>query len=370
MKILITGAHFTPAVAVIEEFKKKKDIQVVYVGRQTTLEGDNTQSVESKILPALGVKFIPIIAGRFQRTFSPYTFFSLLKIPIGFIQSVFILYSEKPDGILSFGGYVGLPLVIIGWLFSIPVIIHEQTLVSGLANRISALFADRIALSFSQNVLSGKENAVLTGNPVREDILKPEKKLDSEINNIFRTAENKKMPVILITGGNQGSHVLNTAVEGVLNKLTEEVSIIHITGDNKFGDFERLHKLQDDRYLVRKWIDEEWGEILAKVDLVVSRAGINTLTELAMLGKPALVVPLPYLYQDEQNKNAKFFEELGLARVLPQRNLSQENLFHEIEKMLKILPGLKESARRAKSAIIPDGAKRLALEVMLLLKYD
>src|SRR3989344_9001367 len=116
MKILITGAHFTPAVATIEELKKVENEEIVYVGRNTTLEGDRTQSVESKVLPALGVKFIPIIAGRLQRSFTPYTIPSLLKIPIGWIQALYIILSEKPDVILSFGGYVAVPVVIVGWL--------------------------------------------------------------------------------------------------------------------------------------------------------------------------------------------------------------------------------------------------------------
>src|SRR3990167_5082544 len=158
MKILVTGAHFTTAVAVIEELKnlpagrqEQKDIDIVYVGRKTTREGDSSHSVESQVLPQLGVKFISIITGRLQRAFTIYTFSSLLKIPIGFLQSFFILLKEKPDVILSFGGYVAVPLVIAGWLLSIPIIIHEQTLVSGLANTISSFFADKVAVSFEND---------------------------------------------------------------------------------------------------------------------------------------------------------------------------------------------------------------------------
>ena len=147
MKILITGAHFTPALAVIEELRKISGVEVIYVGRSTTLEGDKTWSVESEVLSSKSIKFIPIITGRLQRSFTIYTIPSLLKIPIGLLQALFIFFTEKPDVILSFGGYVAVPTVLIGWLWSIPIIIHEQTLVSGLANEISALFADKICLS-------------------------------------------------------------------------------------------------------------------------------------------------------------------------------------------------------------------------------
>ena len=354
MKILITGAHFTPAVAVIEELKKFKDLEIVYVGRKTTLEGDKSPSQESKVLPAMGIKFIPIIMGRLQRTFTFYTIPSLLKIPIGFIQALYIILSQKPDVILSFGGYVAVPVVIAGWLFSIPIIVHEQTLVSGLANKISSVFADKIAISFERTL---KEKEVLTGNPIRKEIL-----------GVKLSHFRREKPLILITGGNQGSHIINLAVEQSLDKLTKIASIIHVTGDNKYNDFERLKKLQDEHYLVKKWIGEEWGSVLSKADLVISRAGINTLTELAYLGKPALVIPIPYLYQDEQMKNAKYFENFGLVHVLPQSKLFSESLLENIKIMLKNLDRIKLKAKEAKKVIIPDAAKRLSLETILLVK--
>ena len=226
MKILVTGAHFTPALATIEELKKINGVEVVYVGRKTTLEGDNAQSVESEILPSKGIKFIPLVTGRLQRSFTIYTIPSLLKIPIGLIQSFFIVLSEKPDVVLSFGGYVAVPIVFISWLFSIPIMIHEQTLVSGLANKISSWFADKIAVSFSG--IFNKEKFILTGNPIREIVMKTKSKKEAVL------------PTILITGGNQGSHVINLAVEQCLERLTRIAGVIHVTGDNRFKDYERL----------------------------------------------------------------------------------------------------------------------------------
>lgn len=371
VKILITGAHFTPAVAVIEELKKKADkIEIVCVGRSTTLEGDPTPSVESQVLPQLGVKFIPITTGRIQRSFTPYTIPSILKIPIGFIQALYIILSERPDVILSFGGYVAVPVVVVGWLFSIPIIIHEQTLVSGLAHRISRLFADKVALSFDEKVKSRKKT-ILTGNPIRKEILDSnflyvQQIVSLEYLKVFKFSKEKKLPVILITGGNQGSHVINLAVEEYLDNLLKVACVIHTTGDNKFHDFERLKIRQQSNYLVKKWIGDEWSVVLSKVDLVVSRAGINTLVELAYLGKPALVIPLPYLYSDEQNKNAKFFEQLGLVKILLQSKLSGKSLIENVKFLLNNLNHLKKNAKKAKDIIIPDAAQRLAQETILL----
>lgn len=363
MKILVTGAHFTPAVATIEKFKKIDGVQVVYVGRKTTLEGDNTPSVESELFPKLGVKFIPIITGRLQRNFTIYTIPSLLKIPFGLLQAVFILLSQKPDVILSFGGYVAVPLIIAGWFFSIPIIIHEQAIVAGLANKISSYFADKIAVSFENTFKSNK--VVLTGNPVRKEILEKFKE-------VKLTRQNNKLPVILIMGGNQGSHTINLAVEKCLDKLLKTAYIYHQTGDSKYKDFERLKSLENlgdlgKRYKVMKWIGEDYPEILQRADLVVSRAGINTLTELALLGKPSLLIPIALT---EQNKNAGYFQDLGMAYVLEQSKLSGETLIKNIVKMLSQLKQIKEKADNAAKIVIPDAASRLAVETLTLIKRN
>lgn len=365
MKVLICGAHFTPAYAVIEELKKIDFVDIVYVGREQTLEGDSSQSQESKVLPKLGIKFISIVAGRIQRSFTIYTIPALFKIPIGFIQALIIILKEKPDVVLSFGGYSALPIVVAAWLFSIPVLIHEQTLVLGLANKISLYFADKIALSFNQVV---DKPAVVTGNPLRFEIINPGKA--GRYSRIFKEAKKEKLPTILIMGGNQGSHLINLTVEKSLEKLTKIACIIHVTGDNKFADFDRLKKMAGDRYNATEWIGEEYGAVLSKVDLVISRSGINTLTEIAYTGKPALVIPLPYLYSDEQNKNAQFFEKLGLVKILPQSKLSADSLLRNVKIMLKNLDYLNKKGKEAGKVIIPDAAKRVALETLLLIQSN
>ena len=369
MKILVTGTHFTTAVAVIEELKKQTDVEIVYVGRKTTREGDSSTSVESRVLPQMGVKFIPIITGRLQRALSVYTIPSLLKIPIGVLQAFFILLREKPDVILSFGGYVAVPMVVAGWLLSIPIIIHEQTLVSGLANTICSFFADKIAISFENNNNFNKGKTILTGNPLRKEILNYDKSdLSDSYKSIFTVAQKNDLPVILITGGNQGSHAINKVAEDCLKNLLKIACVIHQTGDSKFQDYERLSERQSDRYIVSKFIYQEMAYVLKNVDLSVSRAGINTLSELAYLGTPALVIPVPYLYKDEQNKNAKYFERLGLVKTLSQKSLNSKSLLENIKFMINDLDNLKNRAKNAKEIIIPDAAKRLALETLLLAK--
>lgn len=360
MKVLITGTHFTPAQAVISELLKNPDNSVTYVGRRYTREGDSSPSVESQVLPKMGVKFISITAGRLQRSFTRYTIPSLLKIPIGFVQSFLVVLKEKPDVVASFGGYLGVPVVFSAWLLSIPVVLHEQTLISSLANKISSWFADRVAISFPENHDFPESKTVLTGNPIRVELIDEPKNVDNKIKEFVRS---KKLPLILVTGGNQGAHAINQVVKEDLDKLTKKYLVIHQTGDSKYKDFETLEQIKaglehPERYKVLKWIDvEDLSLILRHVDLAISRAGINTLQELALFKVPVIVIPIENHY--EQQKNARYFSERGLSQTLPQSKLEGNSLFDLITQMLK------KKKVSSPNEIIKDAAKRVALEIEL-----
>ena len=387
MKVLITGAHFTPAQAVIEELLKvsgspigvgddERQVEIVYVGRKTTREGDRSLSVESQVLPKMGVKFIPITAGRIRRYISIGTFISLFKIPIGFVQAFLILLKEQPDVVVSFGGYVAVPLVFNAWLLNIPVIIHEQTLVSGLANTFSALFADKIAVSFEQGYSFNKSKTFVTGNPMRKKIIEPVSRGSKEIEEIIAESVKQKKPLMLVTGGNQGSHIINEVVKDALDVLVKKYVVVHQTGDSKFNDYEHLKQDSEqvgmtsgdgmtNNYLVMKWISEEdMGRIYSVADFVVSRCGANTLLELAYHQIPTVMIPLPSVTKDEQTKNAKFFSAKGLGVVLPQKNLSVESLLEKIT--LVNTTQAKNDAKEAKNVVILGAEKKLAQEILLL----
>ncbi len=372
MKILITGTHFTPAQAVIEELKKDKNLDIVYVGRKYTQEGDRSISQESQILPKIGVKFVPIITGRLQRLFTRYTIPSILKIFIGVVQSLYIVIREQPDIVLSFGGYVAVPTVISAWFLSIPIIIHEQTLVSGLSNTISSAFASEILVSFPDNKSFDPDKTVLTGNPLRRDLFSSVK--NSNFVEIINLAKVEKLPLVLITGGNQGSHIINQTVYNCLEDLNKIACVIHQTGDSKFNDYGKLNGkrnslIHPQRYVAVKWIDGlDMGFIFKNADLAISRAGINTLLESAYFGIPTLVIPITYLYKNEQMVNAKYFESMGLTKILPQLKLTPQALVININEMVRNLPKLKERAKKANNVVIPDAAKRIALETILLVK--
>lgn len=370
MKIMVTGTHFTPAQAVIEELKKFPEVEIVYIGRKYTQEGDEALSVESKILPTFGVKFIPIIAGRLRRHFDFWTIISFLKIPIGFIQSFFILLKEKPDVSLSFGGYVSVPVVFNSWILSIPVMIHEQTLVSGIASLITQVFADKVALSFEKKSLKDRK-MILTGNPIRQSLFSSLRKPSAELNCFLKNALSEKLPLIYITGGNQGSDIINQNISSILDKLTEIAFVCHQTGDSKENYFDNLKirgaKLKNcKRYLVKKWFDvEDVSLIYKKFDLVISRAGINTLTELSHFQIKALVIPLPFIFNNEQVKNAEYFKSLGLCEIIYQDNLNSQVLLKKIKLMIK--SNLKKQGGSVREKMDPkNSAKIIAQEILLM----
>lgn len=372
MKVLITGSHFTPAWAVIEELKKHQGIEITYLGRKNTQEGDPSLSAESQVLPRLGIKFIPLICGRLQRSFTLYTIPSLLKIPLGFFQSFYCLLKEKPDVILSFGGYVSVPVVIAGWLLSTPIIIHEQTLISGLANTISSWFADKVAVSFPKEYNFCGKKVVLTGNPMRKELTQGNLQAGKDIDLLTAGAKRENLPLVFITGGSQGSHLINQVVSEIISDLVKVSCVVHQTGDSKLLDYEKLLEVREklqypERYLVAKWIDSrDLKAILQQAALVVSRGGINTLLELAYFQIPTLVIPIPYIYKNEQVVNAKFFEKAGLTHLLLQENLTAESLLGKIKQMLKNSRELKKRAENARGVVIPDASKRLTLETILL----
>lgn len=364
MRVLITGAHFTPAQAVIEELKKFPDMEIVYVGRKTTLEGDKSPSVESQVLSKMGVKFIPIIAGRLRRLFEIETILSFFKIPIGFIQAFFIVLNQKPDVVLSFGGYVGLPVVFSAWLLSIPVILHEQTLILGLANSLSSLLADKIAISFDKDYHVPNQKKVITGNPVRAEIMSPQT-ASIDYRKIINLSQKTKLPLIVVMGGNQGSHLINLAIEKILPKLLKVACVIHQTGQSKFKDFERLSQIKSDGYLAKKWIEaKDLGSVLRETDLVICRAGANTLYELGLVGIPSLVIPIPFLYKNEQVVNARYFQNLGLCEIIYQEKLELP-LFSKIEEILKNYQHYAKRAQGVKQKIMADGAKKLSQEILI-----
>lgn len=364
MKTVIIGGHLTPALSVIEELPE--DAEILYIGRKFSLEGDQALSLEYSTITKKGIQFYDLKTGRLQRAITRRTIPSLTKIPVGFAQSLFVLRKFKPDVVVGFGGYVSFPVVLAANLLKIPVVIHEQTTEAGAANKYLSKYASKICISFeTSRKYFPKEKVVLTGNPVRKSIREPSKS--------FKISQEK--PIIYITGGSQGSHFINTLVEGSLRKLVEKFVIVHQTGGaSEFNDFDKLTILKEglnkdrESYVHSKFFSaDEIGGILKAASLVVTRAGINSVSEIIVLKKPAFLIPLPVSQRDEQIKNASLVKKIGLGEVSEQKDLNPENFTAKINEMMERIETYKlnESKNR-----FPKNAAKKIVEVIYEVHKD
>ncbi|MCL4354048.1 UDP-N-acetylglucosamine--N-acetylmuramyl-(pentapeptide) pyrophosphoryl-undecaprenol N-acetylglucosamine transferase [Patescibacteria group bacterium] len=356
MRIIIIGGHLSPAFSVIQEFKEE---EILLVGRKYAMEGDSALSLEYQFAKEHDVSFEEITTGRLQRKFTIHTVSSLFKFPLGFIQAISILRSFKPNIVVGFGGYVQLPIIFAAKILGIPVIIHEQTFEAGFANEIASFFADKVLISWeSSRKYFSKNKTIITGNPVRKEILSA--KVLSHVK--------KSKPLIYITGGSLGSHKINTLVQGCLEELLKTAEVIHQTGDSKaFSDFDKLCSIREklpktlkENYKLNKFFSaDKVASIYNKADLVISRSGVNTVTELFYLKKPALLIPLSFAQKNEQFKNAEFLKEMGLAEI-GDDNMNSQEFLSIISSMIKNLKNYQVKNLDFERKTIQEAAGKIA----------
>ncbi len=377
-RILITGGHLTPALAVVTELKELGYSNFIWVGHKHAQVGDRGVSAEYLAVEKQLIPFVNLITGKLMRDVSftkiPLFLWNFVKIGVGLVQSIYIIIRYRPKLILSFGGYLAVPLVVIAKIFRIKVITHEQTVVAGLANRIIAKFADRILLSWPSSTDFFPVKAEMVGNPVRREILRAEKK------KLF----DNELPVTYITGGNQGSAKINQTVWQVLPKLLEITNVIHQTGTSTHTKAyekaleikEQLDKSLGKRYVVHSYLhSKEVAEVLVSSDLVISRSGANTITELLVLGKVCILVPIPWTSHNEQGKNAEMVAGTGLGYILNESELAGESFLSAVTEQLAMIDTKKNKAGRdltdiqtsAKKLVKEDAARIIAGIVIELL---
>lgn len=333
MKLVITGGHHSSAIPVIKRIKDISPKTFIYwIGHRRTLKGDLNDTLEYREITSLGIPFYDLKAGKVYKTFN---IVRLLKVPYGFFQAFFILLKLKPDVILSFGGYLAVPVVIAGWFLGIPSITHEQTVVAGYANKVIALFAQKILVSWPQSMLNfPKKKTIFSGIPLRKEI--NEIKSDS-------FSINRQLPTVFVTAGKTGSHTINELVKNNLEKLLSFSNVIHQCGDNSVHhDLEKIKTLYAElsskvpgKYFPKTFIfSDEIGEAYSKADLVVARSGAHTVSELLFLRKPCMLIPLSWVSHNEQYENAKMLVESGLGAIVNETDCSGSAFLSQILKML------------------------------------
>jgi UDP-N-acetylglucosamine--N-acetylmuramyl-(pentapeptide) pyrophosphoryl-undecaprenol N-acetylglucosamine transferase len=348
-----SGGHTSAASAIIQFLQAHHpEIEMVWI---TSRDG-----IEVKTASTLGLPVYPIVTGKLDREISFKMVRDVLKVPFAILDAWRQLRRWKPDLILSTGGYVAVPVVIAGAALGIPSVIHDQTLAAGLANRISARFADRILLSFEESRrYFPPDKSKVTGCPVRPEIFKGERG-----RGLGRFGFSPAWPVVYITGGAQGAESINHTAGLALPALSARAQIILQCGTlpQQYGETwlraqsEALPAASAARIVIETYFQEEIADIFAMADLVVGRAGAGTVNELRALGIPALLIPLPHAQKDEQTLSARMLAREGAAHVLPESELTPDRLVSGITDALREMPRESVPARGndAASSIVEE----------------
>ncbi len=287
MKILLTGGgtlgSVNPLIATYEEAKKQHPRwEWFWVG---TRDG-----VERRFIGSLGISYEWVPGAKLRRYFSLRTLIDPFVLAAAFLRSLLIITTIKPDVVVGAGSFVSVPIAWAAKLFGKKVIIHQQDIRPTLSNRLVAPIADRITVSFKKSLKDFQEQKTeWIGNPVREELF-----LGEPARAVAKFSLNPAFPTLLVTGGSSGSEGLNQWVWANLKALCERTNVIHLTGPGK-SDASREHA----NYRQLELLDKDMYHTLAASDLVVTRAGISTLTELGYLQKAAILIPLPKTHQED-----------------------------------------------------------------------
>lgn len=308
---------------------KSSNVKLLYIGSRGKLDRELVESA--------GLQFKSIFTGKLRRYFSWRNFIDPFFVIIGFFQSLWLLIRFWPHVVFSKGGFVSVPVVLAAFILRRPIILHESDSVMGLANRIVAKLADKICVSFPLC----NDQFIFTGNPIRTEIKDGDPKKGYEL-----TGFSKEKPIVLIWGGSQGAQKINDMIVKDFDELKKVFQIIHITGKGKRTE------IQDESYAQYEYIGDELKHIYTITDVVVGRAGANSLYELAFMKKPSILIPLK---NQDQINNAAYFEKKGASIILGDKNL------HDTLNALWKDPGkIKDMKKSLEEVAKPDAAKEIA----------
>ena len=351
-----TGGHTSPGLAVASVLRERGH-RCVWIGSH--------DGVEARRVPAAGIEYVAVATGKLRRYRDWRNVTDLLiNVPLGLSEAWRALGRLRPGVVFGTGGFVALPVVTAAALRGIPTVVHEQTAAPGLANRLSAPFARRIAVTYAPSARHfAASKVVVTGNPLR-----PELRHGSAAAAFARYGFEPGLPLIYVTGGALGAHRINRVVGEALPALLEHAQIVHQCGDNPTtGDLAWLRErraalpaARATRYAVTPVVGDELADLFAAASLVIGRAGAGTVNECCQLGIAALYVPLPGTRGDEQTANARMVADAGGAAVLAQDALTPASLAEQVAALLASPRRLKEMAERAGAFAVPDAAERIA----------
>lgn len=333
-----SGGHIMPVAAVVEQLKTQGAV-LLWLG------DDAVHGLAKKTATSLGVDFEQIPAGKIRRYFSLNNLKTPFELLAGVAKAAKLLKRFDPDVVFTKGGHVSLPVVLAARRAKIPIVIHESDAVMGLANRIAARFVDRVCVTVTQTAgVPAQVATVLTGVPIRREFFLRE-----------RPRANKRRPVLLVSAGSQGSEGINQVIRTALPELTKFLEVRHVTGPSHVAAFAHLRSA----YYQPVGFVDDMAHQLRSADIVLARSSATILAELAILGKPGILIPLPRAANDHAGANAKIWEEHGAAIVIQQAQLSSGRLVETLQKLLEEPRRLETMSRAAASLAVPDAAERI-----------
>lgn len=376
IKVVITGGgsggHISSAKAIIDEIMKRYRItseNLLYIGSDLGMDGEKPgSSLDMRIMKDEKVSQKYIRGGKLQRKFSLRAIYLLFRTFLGFIDSYKILKRYRPNIIISTGGFVTVPVCLIGKIFfKTKIYLHEQTAAIGLSNKIVGKYAEKILIAYPlSEEYFPKEKTILTGNPVREEIFSDCGKgpLIEHLRKMIELQE--EYPIIYISGGSLGSHVINEVIKNSMINLLQDFQLIVQTGGNKISNDYNLLNLEKDkletelkkRIYITKYIqDDEIGCVFNNIDIFIGRAGANTVYEMGLMSVPSILIPIPWVTHNEQMRNAEVLRDVGLARIIREGELTPEklvmttNLFAQEQRFI--------DEQKRKKIFIPNAAEKI-----------
>jgi UDP-N-acetylglucosamine--N-acetylmuramyl-(pentapeptide) pyrophosphoryl-undecaprenol N-acetylglucosamine transferase len=370
MRILVsgggTGGHIYPALAIATQLQRTYAADILYLG--------SDDGLETQLVPAAGFRMATVKAGKLQRYVSLKTVKGVARVPIGMAQAVKIVREFHPDAAFTSGGYVAVPAGLAAKLSGTPLLLHQQDVPPNLSNKLISPLATRISVAFADSLrYFPSRKTLLLGNPVRQEILDVRQQSVKDARTLL--GFNPDLPLLLVTGGSQGARYLNRVVVQALPALLQQCQVLQISGQKLFEETRQqadevtaqLDSALKSRYRLVPYLSEEMPIALRAAEIVICRAGAATLSELAVLEKPSILVPLPpALGSSPQELNAQTFVKAQAADVVRNDDLTPELLQERVQALLQT-PGLLEQMGQALQQFArPTATQDIAAAVAML----
>ena len=317
-KIILTGGgtagHVTPNLALIPSLQEL-GYEIHYIG--------SYQGIEKKLIENAGIPYHGISSGKLRRYFDLKNFSDPFRVLKGYGEALKLLKEYKPDVVFSKGGFVAVPVVLAAKHYKIPTIIHESDMTPGLANKICIPSAQKVCCNFPETLkYLPQEKAVLTGSPIRKELLEGD-----QLSGLQYAHLSANRPVILVIGGSLGSVTVNNAVRKILPRLLSQYQVVHICGKGNLDE----GLIGTAGYVQYEYVDAPLKHLFAAADVIVSRAGANSICEILALRKPNVLIPLSAAAsRGDQILNARSFEKQGFSTVLEEESLTGDSLYQAI----------------------------------------